>query len=186
MSPKHVEHIINAIKHSVTSSWVFFSTHMQRCTDKHTSSLQWNYVYLFMYALRLMNITFIWKVPTFCPIVLLLRMTLKLKMIWSTCGIVLTGQNWKVREKTCGRRMARCRAVAGVMTATECLNLELKLTYIVLKDSVTTSKKIGCISIRKVFCWVNCKKLLFTLRVMWNTQRTICVNCRVSWYYSSL
>jgi len=34
--PKHVERIISAIKHSVTSSWVFFSTHVQRCTDKHT------------------------------------------------------------------------------------------------------------------------------------------------------
>ena len=34
---------ISAIKHTVTSSWFFFSffsTHMQRCTDKHTSSLQ--------------------------------------------------------------------------------------------------------------------------------------------------
>ena len=36
---KHVEHIISAIKHSVASSWFFFSTHMQRCTDNHTSSL---------------------------------------------------------------------------------------------------------------------------------------------------
>jgi len=34
----HVEHIISAIKHSVTSSWFFFSTHMQRCTDKHIKS----------------------------------------------------------------------------------------------------------------------------------------------------
>jgi hypothetical protein len=34
-----VESIINAIKRTVTSSWGFFSTHMQRCTDKHTSSL---------------------------------------------------------------------------------------------------------------------------------------------------
>ena len=24
--------------HTVTSSWFFFSTHTQRCTDKHTSS----------------------------------------------------------------------------------------------------------------------------------------------------
>jgi len=37
--PKHVEHIISGINHSVTSSWFFFPTHMQRCTDKHTSSL---------------------------------------------------------------------------------------------------------------------------------------------------
>jgi hypothetical protein len=36
--PKHVEHTISTINHSVTSSWFFFSTHMQRCTDKHTSS----------------------------------------------------------------------------------------------------------------------------------------------------
>jgi hypothetical protein len=36
--PKHVEHIISAINHSVASSWFFVSTHMQRCTDKHTSS----------------------------------------------------------------------------------------------------------------------------------------------------
>ena len=35
---KHVECIISAIKHSVTSSWFFFSTHMQRCMDKHTSN----------------------------------------------------------------------------------------------------------------------------------------------------
>jgi len=28
-------HIITAINHSVASSWFFFSTHMQRCTDKH-------------------------------------------------------------------------------------------------------------------------------------------------------
>jgi hypothetical protein len=35
--PKHVEHIISAINHSVASSWFFFSTRMQRCTDKHTS-----------------------------------------------------------------------------------------------------------------------------------------------------
>ena len=34
---KHVEHIISAINHSVVSSWFSFSTHMQRCTDKHTS-----------------------------------------------------------------------------------------------------------------------------------------------------
>jgi hypothetical protein len=27
--PKHFEHIISAIKHSVTSSWFFFSTHLQ-------------------------------------------------------------------------------------------------------------------------------------------------------------
>ena len=26
----------------MASSWFFFSTHMQRCTDKHTSSLLWN------------------------------------------------------------------------------------------------------------------------------------------------
>ena len=31
--------VISAIKHSVASSWFFFSTHMQRCTDKHTSNL---------------------------------------------------------------------------------------------------------------------------------------------------
>ena len=37
--PKHVERIIIAMNHSVASSWFFFSTHMQRCTDKHTSSL---------------------------------------------------------------------------------------------------------------------------------------------------
>ena len=36
--PKHVEYIISAIRHSVTSSWFFFSTHMQRCMDKHTSN----------------------------------------------------------------------------------------------------------------------------------------------------
>ena len=36
--PKHVEHIIRAINHSVASGWFFFSTHMQRCTDKHTSN----------------------------------------------------------------------------------------------------------------------------------------------------
>ena len=36
--PKHVEHIISAIKHSVVSSWFFFSTHMSRCKDKHTTS----------------------------------------------------------------------------------------------------------------------------------------------------
>ena len=36
--PKHVEHIISAINHSVASSRFFFSTHMQRCTDKHISS----------------------------------------------------------------------------------------------------------------------------------------------------
>ena len=29
---------ISAIKHSVTFSWFFFSTHIQRCTDKHTSN----------------------------------------------------------------------------------------------------------------------------------------------------
>ena len=34
---KHFEHIISAIKHSVTSRWFLFSTHMQRCTDKYTS-----------------------------------------------------------------------------------------------------------------------------------------------------
>ena len=28
------------INHSVASSWFFFSTHMQRCTDKHTSNAQ--------------------------------------------------------------------------------------------------------------------------------------------------
>ena len=37
---KHVEHIISAINHSVASSWFFFSMHMQRCTDKHTSRAQ--------------------------------------------------------------------------------------------------------------------------------------------------
>ena len=37
--PTHVKGIISAIKHSVISSWFFFSTHMQRCTDKHTSSM---------------------------------------------------------------------------------------------------------------------------------------------------
>ena len=36
--PKHVEHIISAINHSVASSWFFFSTHMQRCMDRHTSN----------------------------------------------------------------------------------------------------------------------------------------------------
>jgi hypothetical protein len=36
--PKHVEQIISAINHSVASSWFFFSTHVQRCTDKHTSN----------------------------------------------------------------------------------------------------------------------------------------------------
>ena len=36
--PKHVEHIISAITHSVAYSWFFFSTHMQWCTDKRTSS----------------------------------------------------------------------------------------------------------------------------------------------------
>ena len=41
--PKHVEHIISAIKHSVASGWFFFSTHMQRCTDKHPSSLHNTY-----------------------------------------------------------------------------------------------------------------------------------------------
>jgi hypothetical protein len=29
----------HAHHHPVTSSWSFFSTHMQRCTDKHTSTL---------------------------------------------------------------------------------------------------------------------------------------------------
>jgi len=37
--PKHVEHIVSVINHSVASSWFFFSTHMQRCTDIHRSSL---------------------------------------------------------------------------------------------------------------------------------------------------
>ena len=46
--PKHVERIISAIKHSVTSSWFFFSTHMQRCTDKHTSSSNSLLVYLIL------------------------------------------------------------------------------------------------------------------------------------------
>jgi len=36
---ENVEHIINAIKYLVASSWFFFSMHMQRCTDKHTPSL---------------------------------------------------------------------------------------------------------------------------------------------------
>ena len=36
--PKHVEHIISAINHSVASSWFFLFTHMQRSTDKHTSN----------------------------------------------------------------------------------------------------------------------------------------------------
>ena len=36
--PKYVERIMSAISHSVESSWFFFSTHMQRCTDQHTSS----------------------------------------------------------------------------------------------------------------------------------------------------
>ena len=35
--PKHVEHTISAINHSVGFSWFFFSTHIQRCTDRHTS-----------------------------------------------------------------------------------------------------------------------------------------------------
>ena len=34
--PKHVEHIISAINHSVASSWFFFSTHMQRTHVKFT------------------------------------------------------------------------------------------------------------------------------------------------------
>ena len=38
-SPKHAEHIISKINHWVASRWFFFSTHMQRCTDKHISSL---------------------------------------------------------------------------------------------------------------------------------------------------
>jgi hypothetical protein len=38
--PKHVELIISAINHSVTSSWFFFCMHMERCTDRHTSILQ--------------------------------------------------------------------------------------------------------------------------------------------------
>jgi hypothetical protein len=37
--PKHVEHIISAINHWVESSWFFFSTHMQGCTEKHTSNV---------------------------------------------------------------------------------------------------------------------------------------------------
>ena len=36
--PKHVELITSEINHSVASSWFFFSTHMRRCTDKHTLS----------------------------------------------------------------------------------------------------------------------------------------------------
>jgi len=36
---RDVAHILSAINHSVVSSCFFFSTHMQRCTDKHTSSL---------------------------------------------------------------------------------------------------------------------------------------------------
>jgi len=36
-----LQHIISAINHSVASSWFFFSTHVQRCTDKHTSSLRY-------------------------------------------------------------------------------------------------------------------------------------------------
>ena len=58
--PKHVEHIISAIKHSVTSSWFFFSTHMQRCTDKHTSrrnsmfTVRWEFFFFsFGYVFRI-------------------------------------------------------------------------------------------------------------------------------------
>jgi len=36
--PKHVEQITSAINHSAASSWFFFSTHTQRCKDKHTSN----------------------------------------------------------------------------------------------------------------------------------------------------
>ena len=38
MCPKHVELMVSAIKLTVTSSWIFFSTHMQRCTDRQTSN----------------------------------------------------------------------------------------------------------------------------------------------------
>ena len=35
-----IQRIISAINHSVASSWFFFYTHMQRCTDKHTPSIK--------------------------------------------------------------------------------------------------------------------------------------------------
>jgi len=35
--PKHVEQVISAIRHSIASNGGFFSTLIQRCTDKHTS-----------------------------------------------------------------------------------------------------------------------------------------------------
>ena len=34
-----VVHIISTINHSVASSWFFFSTRTQQCTDKHTSNI---------------------------------------------------------------------------------------------------------------------------------------------------
>ena len=61
--PENFEHIISAIKHTVTSSWFFFSTHMQWCTDKHIPSLHvaicqlcyksWQSWYLIKHELRL-------------------------------------------------------------------------------------------------------------------------------------
>ena len=40
--PKHVERIIHAIKHSVTSSWFFFSTQIFTCLNLGTNCANWS------------------------------------------------------------------------------------------------------------------------------------------------
>jgi hypothetical protein len=58
--PKHVERIISAIKHSVTSIWFLFSTNIQRCTEKHTSS---KYMMGFYYQNAILNVYIKWFFP---------------------------------------------------------------------------------------------------------------------------
>ena len=59
--PKYVEHILSAINHSMASSWFFFSTHNQRCTDKHTSS-----IYVTINENVTLNVNITLHVPTNC------------------------------------------------------------------------------------------------------------------------
>ena len=54
--PKHVERIISAINHSVASSGFFFSAHMQRCTDRQTSSKNDLFICVIKYATQIVKL----------------------------------------------------------------------------------------------------------------------------------
>ena len=43
----------------------------------------------------------LWKVPRIHPFALLVRTTCRWRKVWITDGMILTGDNWSTRRKTC-------------------------------------------------------------------------------------